>query len=63
MKITVGDLVKITWEDAIALSGWESQDEECDPPLVYSVGKVIQSARTYVIIAADFAPDGVGDVN
>ncbi len=63
LKLKKGDIVSLLWEDAEAHSGWRDPDQEWSEPMVMSLGRVIKSVKGFIVLAADFAPDGSGDVN
>jgi hypothetical protein len=51
-------VVEVTWDDATALDGWSSGEEEIKPCLVLSVGFLVKKTKTHIVLAQDIAPDG-----
>ena len=50
-------LVEVIWDDATALDGWSSGDEDIKPCLVLSVGFLVQKTKAHIILAQDIAHD------
>jgi len=54
---TGSKLVLIEWVDAVTEAGWELGKGHCKVDLVYSVGYLLSSDDTEIILAADVSPD------
>ncbi len=52
-------IVAILWDDATAVDGWSTGDDEPKPCLVLSVGFLVKKTKHHIILAQDLAPDGM----
>lgn len=54
------DMALVLWDDATELdAGWTDEIEEVEPHIAMSVGFIIKSTRSHIVLAMDIDKDGL----